>query len=79
MFKSSGAASSGSGSPKKGLMNNFQPYILGMLSHPVGHVLLVTRWLILSSAYSDGGTPDSNAYCQACFDLQGNGDLLDIL
>ncbi len=28
--------------------------------------------------FTDGGTPDSNAYCQACFDLQGNGDLLDI-
>ncbi len=28
---------------------------------------------------TDGGTPDFNAYCQACFDLQGNGDPLDIL
>ncbi len=28
---------------------------------------------------TDSGAPDSNAYCQACFDLQGNGDLLDIL
>ncbi len=27
-------------------------------------------------AFTNGGTPDSNAYCQACFDLQGNGDLL---
>ncbi len=30
-------------------------------------------------ASTDSGTPDSNAYCQACFDWQGNGDLLDIL
>ncbi len=33
----------------------------------------------VKSHFTDGGTPDSNAYCQACFDLQGNGDLLDIL
>ena len=48
--------------------------VLGYCKHeksPVGsfHALPMT----------DGGTPDSNAYCQACVDLQGNGDLLDIL
>ncbi len=26
-----------------------------------------------------GGIPYAVAYCQACFDLQGNRDLLDIL
>ncbi len=38
----------------------------------------VMRYILKGwSQYSvtDGGTPDSNAYCQACFNLQGNGDL----
>ncbi len=30
-------------------------------------------------SYTLGGIPYAVAYCQACFDLQGNGDLLDIL
>ncbi len=34
-----------------------------------------TDWCLVSRFLTDGGTPYSNAYCQACFDLQGNGDL----
>ncbi len=28
---------------------------------------------------TDDGIPYFNAYCHACFDLQGNGDLLEII
>ncbi len=31
----------------------------------------------ISRDLTDGGTPDSNAFCQACFDMQDNGDLLE--